>query len=282
MKFADLHLHTVASDGALTPAGLLEAASRRGLAAVGITDHDSVDSLPAAIGLFDRYGVEVVPGVELSVEGDGVEIHLLGYYLDFQDPDFQSELCRLKNAREVRARAMLEKLEGLGFPLDLSEHLPGQMKGTVGRLHIALALQRAGYVGTVQEAFARYIGKKGPAYVPKPKLGPEKALGMILRLGGVPVLAHPGNLGRDHLIPKLVEWGLQGIEVYYPSHSPEETERYAALAKRLKLLITGGSDCHGLNKGELLMGRATVPYEAVEKLKEKSVENRENRLKAEG
>ncbi len=274
LKFADLHVHTTASDGAFTPDRLLQAAARRGLAAVGITDHDSVDSLPAAIGLFDRYGVETVPGVEISVEYEDAELHLLGYYLDYADEDFRIELSRLKTAREVRARAMLDKLAALGFPLNLADHLQGQMEGTIGRLHIALALQRAGYVVTVQEAFAKYIGRKGPAYVPKPKLGPEAALGMIRRLGGVPVLAHPGNLGRDHLIPRLVEWGLQGVEVYYPSHSPEETQRYATLAKRMKLLLTGGSDCHGPNKGEVLLGIVSVPYEAVEKLKEKAEENK--------
>lgn len=274
MRFADLHVHTTASDGAFTPDRLLAAAARRGLAAVGITDHDSVDALPTAIGLFDRWGVETVPGVELSVEHEDAELHILGYYLDYADPGFRSELSRLKQAREVRARAMLEKLADLGFPLNLAELLPGQMTGTVGRLHIGQALYRAGHVATVQEAFAKLIGKKGPAYVPKPKLGPEAALGLIRRLGGVPVLAHPGTLGRDHLIPRLKEWGLQGIEAYYPSHSPEETERYVSLARKWKLLVTGGSDCHGPNKGEILLGVVSVPYEIVDKLKEQANENR--------
>ncbi len=273
MRFADLHVHTTASDGAFTPERLLAAAARRGLAAVGITDHDSVDALPAAIGLFERWAVETVPGVELSVEHEEAELHILGYYLDYADPGFRSELSRLKQAREVRARAMLEKLADLGFPLNLAELLPGQMTGTVGRLHIGQALYRAGHVATVQEAFAKFIGKKGPAYVPKPKLGPEAALGLIRRLGGVPVLAHPGTLGRDHLIPRLKEWGLQGIEAYYPSHSPEETERYVSLARKWEHLVTGGSDCHGPNKSEILLGVVSVPYEIVEKLKKQANEN---------
>ena len=268
MKTADLHVHTIASDGAFSAERLLEEASRRGIAAVGITDHDSVDSLPAALGLFDRFGVEVVPGVEISVDVDDAELHLLGYYLDFQDRDFQLELAHLKKAREIRARAMLDKLDRLGFPLDLVQLLPGQMTGTIGRLHIAQALFRAGYVGTLQEAFARYIGKKGPAYVPKPKLSKEEALAMILRLGGLPVLAHPGNLDRDDLIPELVALGLKGLEAYYPSHTAEETRRYVELAKKFGLLLTGGSDCHGPNKGEVSMGTITVPYELVEKMKE--------------
>lgn len=269
-KTADLHIHTIASDGAFSVREVLQQAQKLNLAAIGITDHDSVEALPEAIALSSRYGIEIVPGVEISIDLDINEIHLLGYYVDYQDRDFLTKLAVLRKARWERAEIMVQKLEKIGFPLDMEKLLPGQMSGSIGRLHIAQALFKSGYVDNLGEAFQKYIGNKGPAYAPKLKLGKEEALDMILHLGGVPVLAHPGNLKRDDLIPELVDLGLAGLEVYYPTHSKFETNHYRELANYYGLLVTGGSDCHGPNKGEILMGKIRVPYEVVEQLREKA------------
>ena len=157
----------------------------------------------------------------------------------------------------------------MGFPLDMETLLPGQMTGSIGRLHIAHGLLRAGYISSIHEAFSKYIGNDGPAYVPKLKLDKEEAMEMILRAGGVPVLAHPGQLDRDYMIPELIELGLAGLEAFYPSHSRFKTNHYVELARHYNILATGGSDCHGANKENVIMGEVRVPYQVVLDLKEK-------------
>jgi len=269
---ADLHIHTLASDGADSVVEVLEEARRIGLAAVSITDHDSVAAVAEAVSLGPDYGVEVVPGIEISVELEDVEMHLLGYFIDYRDHELNARLAYLRNIRSRRADQMLSKLEAMGFTLDMEALLPGQMSGSIGRLHIAQALTRAGYVGSPAEAFSRYIGNSGPAYVPKLKIGMEEAMRMILRAGGVPVLAHPGQLGRDELIPELVELGLGGLEAYYPSHSRFAVNHYEELARHYGLLATGGSDSHGLNKENVHIGSAAAPYSVVAELRERSAD----------
>jgi len=270
LKTADLHIHTTASDGAFSVSEVLEEARKLGLSAIAITDHDSVEALPRASALAPRYGIELIPGIEISVELEDSEVHLLGYCIDYEDPAFQKRLSDFRKARKERVEKMVKKLNELGLPLDMDELLPGQMTGAVGRLHVALALYRAGHVKTVPEAFRKYIGLKGPAYLPKSKISPKEAMDMILRLGGVPVLAHPGSLNRDEIIPELVSLGLAGLEVYYPSHNQRQVNHYLELARFHDLLVTGGSDCHGPNKGKILMGSVRIPYDLVERLKEKA------------
>ncbi len=267
---ADLHIHTLASDGADTARQVLEESRRVGLAAISITDHDSVESVAEAVSLGPDFSLEVVPGIELSVELDGTEMHLLGYFLDYRNPELKARLAYLRDCRSRRADRMLEKLKEMGFPLDLEALLPGQLTGAVGRLHIAQALVRAGFVRTPAEAFVRYIGNSGPAYVPKVKLEVEEALGMILKSGGAPVLAHPGQLNRDELIPDLVDRGLVGLEVYYPSHSRFTVNHYEEMARHYGLLATGGSDSHGINKENVRIADATVPYGVVAQLRERA------------
>ncbi len=267
---ADLHIHTLASDGADTAEEVLASARREGLAAISITDHDSVEAVSEAVGLAPRYGVEVVPGIEISVELDETEMHLLGYYIDYRDRELCRRLDYLRQIRARRADRMLEILAGMGFALDMEALLPGQMTGSIGRLHIAQALARAGHVRSPGEAFARYIGNSGPAYVEKQKIGIEEAMQMILRAGGAPVLAHPGQLDRDELIPDLVDLGLAGLEAYYPSHSRFTVNHYLELARHYGLLATGGSDSHGLNKDNVHIGSATAPYEVVGELRERA------------
>ncbi len=267
---ADLHIHTLASDGADSVVQVLEASRREGLAAVAITDHDSVGSVAEAIALGPGYGVEVVPGIEISVDLGETEMHLLGYFIDYRDRELLARLVELRDTRSQRAARMLEILAGMGIPLDLEELLPGQITGSVGRLHIALALVRAGHVRSPGEAFARYIGNDGPAYVPKLKLEVPEAMEMILKAGGVPVLAHPGQFNRDEMIPGLIDRGLAGLEVYYPSHSRFEVNHYLELARHYGLVATGGSDSHGLNKENVHIATATVPYSAVAELRTRS------------
>ena len=269
MNTADLHIHTIASDGACSAREVLEQAQKAGLSAIAITDHDSVASLEEALALAPRYGVEVIPGIELSVELGDNELHLLGYYVDYRDVDFLGRLDLLRKKRRERVDRILQKLEEMGCPLDMEELLPGQMTGSIGRLHVAQALLKAGWVTTLGEAFQRYIGNQGPAYVSKLKLSQKEAIKMILRAGGLPVLAHPGSLKRDDLIPELLVLGLVGLEVYYPTHTKFQTRHYRELALHYGLLITGGSDCHGLNKEKVLLGTVKVPYQSVETLKER-------------
>jgi 3',5'-nucleoside bisphosphate phosphatase len=267
---ADLHIHTLASDGADTAEEVLAEAQKAGLAAISITDHDSVDAVGEAVVLAPRYGVEVVPGIEISVDMGETEMHLLGYFIDYRDPELCRRLGYFRRIRAERADRMLEILDGMGFPLDMEALLPGQMTGSIGRLHIAQALARAGYVKSPGEAFARYIGNDGPAYVEKFKIGDEEAMEMILRAGGAPVLAHPGQFDRDDLIPGLIEKGLVGLEAYYPSHSRFAVNHYLELARHYGLAATGGSDSHGLNKENVRIGSASAPYAVVGQLRERA------------
>ncbi|MDP8236005.1 MAG: PHP domain-containing protein [Candidatus Erginobacter occultus] len=267
---ADLHIHTLASDGAATAEEVLAEARQAGMAAISITDHDSVDAVGEAVALAPRYGVEVVPGIEISVDVGETEMHLLGYFIDYRDPELCRRLSYFRQIRAERADRMLEILDGMGFPLDMEALLPGQMTGSIGRLHIAQALVRAGYVKSPGEAFARYIGNDGPAYVEKLKIGVEEAMEMILRTGGAPVLAHPGQFDRDELIPGLIEKGLVGLEAYYPSHSRFAVNHYLELARHYGLAATGGSDSHGLNKENVRIGSAAAPYSVVAQLRDRA------------
>lgn len=262
-RTADLHIHTIASDGTFTQRQVLEEAQRVGLEAIAITDHDSVESLAEAVYLGFDYGIEIIPGIEISVELNGSEMHLLGYFIDYNDVNLLNRLEELRRIRLDRARKMLLKLEEMGFILDMETLLPGQMMGSIGRLHIAQGMLRAGYTGSIHEAFNKYIGNTGPAYIPKLKLGKEEAMEIILQAGGVPVLAHPGQLDQDDLIPELIDLGLCGLEAFYPSYSRFQTNHYVELARYYNILATGGSDCHGANKENVTMGEIRVPYQVV-------------------
>ena len=267
-KTADLHIHTLASDGTGTVREVLDEARIAGLSAIAITDHDSVEALPEAVLLAPEYGIEIIPAIEISVElCPDAEMHLLGYFIDYRDRSLLDCLAQLRDIRFRRAHEMLNKLGEMGFPLDLGKLLPGQMTGSIGRLHIAQGLLKSGYVKSLPEAFFKYIGNDGPAYVPKMKLSSDEALKMILHAGGVPVLAHPGQLNNDDLIPGLIKSGLGGLEAYYPSHSRFTTNHYLELARHYNILATGGSDCHGANKENVRIGSVRVSYRVVEELR---------------
>ncbi|MCX7855506.1 MAG: PHP domain-containing protein [Anaerolineae bacterium] len=266
----DLHVHTTASDGSLTPAEVVQLALEQGLAAIALTDHDTIEGLAEAWAAANGTGLEVVPGVEISSDWPVGDFHILGLYVDPWDGPFSECLQSMKAARLQRARKILERLAALGMPLEWDE-VTRFCNGncTIGRLHIAQAMVRRGYVSDVYEAFRRYIGRDGPAYVPRLRMAPVEVIGLIRRAGGVAVLAHPAASGVMEHIPTLASLGLQGVEVYYPDHSPEDVKVLLAMARRYRLLVTGGSDFHGFGLGAgAPLGSMNVPLQLLRQLQQ--------------
>ncbi len=267
MKFADLHLHTVFSDGTYTPEELSRAASKAGLSVISVVDHDTVLGLGVAKEACLREGIELVPGIELTAEFEGLEIHILGYFIDYENPLLLERLGFLKKNRIERIHRITDKLKTLGKNLEPQDVFALAEKGTVGRLHVAQAMMKKGLVKSTWEAFQLYIGDKCPAYVLGFRFSPQETIELIRKVGGIPVLAHPYSLGKDDLITKFVDCGLMGLEVYYTEHSAAMTKKYLEIARKYNLLITGGSDCHGLAKPEVKIGSIKIPYSLVESLK---------------
>lgn len=263
----DLHVHTYYSDGTYSPAEVIENASRLGLKAVSIADHDCVAGIREGTAAGRAHGIELIPGVELSADAPNYEIHILGYFIDWKDARFLEQLDRMSRARHERAEAMVARLNAVGVRIDFPDILKVAGEGTIGRLHVAKALRDKGYVTDIQDAFRRYIGRGGPAYVDKYKISPENCIALIKDAGGIAVLAHPGLTKNDGIIPKLKEAGLDGMEVYHIEHTPEMAKHYIGLADRNGLLHSGGSDCHGLGKTSVLMGKVLVPYSVLTAMK---------------
>jgi predicted metal-dependent phosphoesterase TrpH len=264
---ADFHTHTNASDGRLSPAELVRLAVSRGLSILAITDHDSTEGVAEALtAAAEHPGLTLVPGIEMSTDIPGDEIHVLGYFLDYEDPEFQGTLTRLRDARRDRGRMMVEKLHAMGIdiPWKRVEELAGD--GSVGRPHVAQALVEFKRVSSFQEAFDRYIGRNGPAYVERAKLTPEEAIKILAEAGALPVLAHPASLSNlDALIVQLKAVGMAGIEVYYQDYDQNTRARLAAATERHGLLKTGGSDFHGIGgERERLPGNIPLPDEAID------------------
>ncbi len=265
-RTADLHLHTNCSDGTLSPRELVALAKKNRVSAIAVVDHDTVDGLEEALSCGREAGVEVIPGIELTSELDGTEIHMLGYYIDHTQPALLRTLSFLQEARRARIYKMVEKLNALGLGVTSEAVFALATGGSVGRLHVARALAGGKFVSSVQEAFQRFIGDRGPAYVGGFKLPPKDAIGLILGAGGVPVLAHPYTMRRDELIGEFAALGLKGLEVFYPEHSQSMVNYYLQLAATLGLAVTGGSDFHGHAKPDIDLGVMKLPYEYVEKL----------------
>lgn len=266
-KFADLHIHTNKSDSTFSPEEVVKYAAKCGLCAIAITDHDSVEAIPLVNEYAGQYNIEIVPGVELSTDANGEEVHILGYYIDYKNNWFLEKLQFLRHNRIKRAQQMLSKLNELGIQITFDDIFGISGEGAIGRMHVARALLEKGYTSTIYAAFKKYIGKGKYAYVKKYRIEPREAIDMIHKLGGVSVLAHPQIMNQDAIIPTMVKQGLQGIEVYHSDHTKEGEARYLDLAKKYNLLVTGGSDCHGIGKGKVLMGTVKIPYELLEKLK---------------
>ena len=269
MAEVDLHLHTTESDGRLTPAELVALVAKRGLKAVAVTDHDVTTGLEPAWEAAAEYPwLNLIPGIELSTDIPGGEIHILGYHINYKDTDLQSMLERFRASRVGRAQEMVRRLAALGMPVEWERVKEIAGPGSIGRPHVAQAMVEKGYVSLPREAFEKYIGRNGPAYAEREKQTPEEAVQLIVRVGGIPVLAHPGHVDDLELnVERLKHAGLEGMEVYYAEYDQETIERLARVAQRHNLLPCGGSDYHALGiPGEHLPGEVGPPIDVVKQL----------------
>ncbi|MGD9520278.1 MAG: PHP domain-containing protein [Armatimonadota bacterium] len=264
----DLHIHSDCSDGTLAPEEIVRAALEKGLYAISITDHDTVEGVRSAMAAAEGTGLHVLPGVEISVDFADTEIHILGYFIDLDDAAILEAMERVRNGRVHRARAMVEKLQELGINITFDDVLAEAGEGgSVGRPHVARALQQVGAVSSPREAFDRYLSRGKPACVPRYKLPPDEAVRLIAAAGGMPVFAHPGLSHRDDMIDVLKAEGLLGLEAYHVDHDEKQTQRYRNMAKRRGLYVTGGSDSHGpLGSVAVEIGSVWVPDSCAEDL----------------
>ncbi len=268
----DLHAHTTASDGTLSPRELVSAAARRGVRVLAVTDHDSTDGLRDAFDEAAKHPpLTIVPGLEINCDAPGAagaEVHVLGYYVDHEAGWFQDFLREQRVERVARVHRIVARLAELGMPIDAAEVFAIVKEGSAGRPHVAQVMVQRGYVRSVREAFDRYLHANGPANVPRKRLTPVEAVRIIRRAHGVPVFAHPGLADRDALIPELVEAGLMGIEAIYAEHSAAQTAHYVDLCRAHGLVATGGSDYHGERSGRTNpLGHPPVPMSVWEELK---------------
>lgn len=268
MKFADLHMHTDASDGTYPVERVIEESLKAGLSCIAITDHDTVESVAPAQKIAEDKDIEIIPAVEFSCEFDGSEVHILGYLIDCSDPELLEQVRILRKNRIERIYKIVDKLRGVGVELDPQSIFKLSSGGTIGRLHVARAMLKEAKVGSLYEAFQKYIGDAGPAYVLGFRFSPEEVIRVIKGAGGIPVLAHPYLLKSDDLIIEFVRYGIRGLEIHYPEHSQSMVNFYLGLAKEYNLLVTGGSDYHGSAKPDIKAGAVKIPYELVQKLKD--------------
>ena len=260
----DLHAHTFFSDGQLSPEELVAHALSRGLVALAITDHDTVEGIARAL-VAGGGRIRIVPGIELSTTLDGADLHLLGYFIDYQSESLRERLEAYREDRRQRALAIMARLRELGVPVDETAVFAAAGPGVVGRPHVAHALVRGGHVPSVEAAFQQYLGPRGRAFVPRPAVHTEEAIACIREAGGASVLAHPGAQFPSVVVERLKRAGLDGIEVWHPQHGGAAVRRWREEARRLRLIESGGSDFHGTHRGAGL-GEMPVPERAVEAL----------------
>ena len=272
--FADLHLHTNFSDGTFTPEELAAHGKRNNLAAMSLTDHDTVEGCARMAAACEAEGIEFIPGSELTAELRGNELHLLGYGMDVENPKLLTETGRFQQVRQNRIREMVARLNQLNIPLPVEAVFTLANCRSPGRPHVARALVQAGLCGSLDEAFERFLKVGRPAWVPKFKISAREAIALIHQAGGVAVMAHPGLNRTDEVIPEMVAVGLDGLECFHSKHSASMANHYQQMAARYGLLVTGGSDCHGNSKGKPLIGTVKLPYQNVEKLKARLAERR--------
>ncbi|MFH1868600.1 MAG: PHP domain-containing protein [Candidatus Omnitrophota bacterium] len=266
-KRADLHIHTTYSDSSFTPERVVEYAKDKGLECIAIADHDSVNGLGQAMEAASSVGVEVIPAVEISAEEDGKEIHMLGYLIDYKDSKLLAVLQQIRDDRKKRLHKMVIALNQHGFNIDPEDIIRYSGDVSISRLHIAQYMKAKNLISSWREAFKKYIGDDKPCYVASFRLSTKQVIDLIEDAKGVPVIAHPGLNKVDKLLPKLIEEGIKGIEAYHSEHRGSVPEHYVEYARKHGLVYTGGSDCHGDSKGDVLMGNVTVPYSCVEELK---------------
>lgn len=269
MSRVDLHVHSTASDGRLTPAEVIREAAERGLSYIALADHDSVAGIAAALAAAESLPqLKVIPGIEISTDIPQGEVHILGYFIDYTDPELLANLDRFKNSRLRRAKEMVSKLEGLGVHVDWQRVQEITGSSTIGRPHIAQAMMEKGYVASFKEAFDEYLAHGRPAYVEREKMLPAEAVAIIVKAQGLAVLAHPLTINEpEAMISELKPAGLAGMEAYYNGYTAEEVDQLVELARRHNLIATGGSDYHGIEPdNETAIGGADVPLEAAERL----------------
>ena len=264
---ADLHVHTTYSDSTLSPEEAVRYAKEKGLSCIAIADHDSINGLDKAISAGLSCGVEVIPAVEVSAEEDEKEIHMLGYYIDYKDKEFLGILKQIREDRKERLYKMVDALNKHGFKIDAEDVIKFTGDVSISRLHIAQYMKFKELIPNWREAFKKYIGDDKSCYVASFRHSAKQTVELIKKAKGVAVIAHPGVNNVDSLLPKLIEQGIEGIEVFHSEHSASASRRYEKYAKEHNLVVTGGSDCHGNAKGSVLMGTVTVAYSYVEELK---------------
>jgi predicted metal-dependent phosphoesterase TrpH len=265
----DLHVHSNVSDGKYSPEEIVARAAGLGLEFLSVTDHDTIDGIVPAIRAAGAFpGLTFIPGVEISTDVPDGEVHVLGYFIDYTDKELGAALKRFRESRQGRARGMVDKLRQLGIDIDWRRVQEIAGEGTIGRPHIARAMLEKGYIDSFLEAFDKYIGRDGPAYVEREKMMPEEAVALVLRSGGLPVMAHPFTAPEpEAMVVRLKAVGLVGIEAYYKDNTEEDTAALIRLAEKYGLIVTGGSDYHGLGESrEVEMGGVEVPLEAVMQL----------------
>jgi hypothetical protein len=278
MNEVDLHTHTTASDGTHTPQQLVLRAARLAVKVIAITDHDSTAGMAEARAAGQRAGVEVIAGVEINTDVPGAEVHVLGYFVDPEHAELNAQLALIREGRVGRARKMAEALARMGVPVRYERILEIAGEGSVGRPHVAQALLEAGHVASFGEAFDKYIGRNSPAYIERMKFTPAEACRLIRRAGGVPVLAHPVFFDRygaiksgfdlEAMLAETKAAGLLGIEAYYPNYDAITVEYLLGIARRHELLVTGGTDFHGMRPNEPDLGGVYVPRKVVRRLRE--------------
>lgn len=270
----DLHTHSTFSDGTFTPLQLVKYAEEKGLKAFAITDHDTTEGIKEAKSI--ETNVEVISGVEISTRYDKKEIHIVGLYVNENDADLNKQLKYYREKRVTRNFEILEKLNSLGVDITIDDVKESCTGDVISRAHIAKALVSKGFVGSYTEAFDRYLGDNKCAYVPRETLNYEESMELITKAGGVPVLAHPllykmGDTNLENMMVKLRQKGLKAVEVYYSTHSNSDTQHVMAMANRVGLIYSGGSDFHGATKPKIDMGtgmgKLAVPYEILEKIR---------------
>lgn len=269
MSKVDLHIHSAASDGRLSPSEIVHASAEMGLTVISLTDHDTVDGIAPVLAAARAFpGLKVIPGVEISTDVPADEVHILGYFIDYTDRELQSTLERMRHSRQVRAERMIAKLGELGILIDWQRVREIAGGSSIGRPHIAQAMLEKGYIASIKEAFIRYIGRGGPAYATRDKLTAPQAVQLILQSRGLPVLAHPLTIGDpEKMVVELKASGLVGIEAYYDNYTPDEIDRLVGLATKYGLIVSGGSDYHGLDVGnETMLGGTDMPVEAAKQL----------------
>ncbi len=268
MPKVDLHIHSTASDGRLSPQEIVYRAVELGITIIAIADHDTVDGIAPALAAAKVFPeLKVIPAIEISTDVPGDEVHVLGYFIDYTNSHFISRLESMRRSRIERAQKMVAKLKGLGVNIEWErvQHFAGG--STIGRPHIAQAMLEKGYIGSISEAFAKYIGRNGPAYVEREKMTPAEAVKLLLDVNGLPVLAHPLTIREtEAMIMEMRAAGMVGIEVYYKDYGEEQRNSLRQLAQEHHLIATGGSDYHGLEDNEIMIGDAGVPLVAAEQL----------------